>query len=123
MGEVRVIIVYTDKLESISVDGIKVSDISPIQNLAIQDWFSASNGRDGWRGLIQEIRELVDDENVSLNFEFQGPEESKSILKSVLKSWDMEQMDYQKRKLQKEIWMKLYEQNIEVYIIKHSNAM
>ena len=85
MGEVRVIIVYTDKLESISVDGIKVSDISPIQNLAIQDWFSASNGRDGWRGLIQEIRELVDDENVSLNFEFQGPEESKSIFEKCIK--------------------------------------
>lgn len=85
MSEVRVIIIYTDKLESISVDGIKMSDISPIQNLAIQDWFSVSNGRDGWRGLIQEIRELVDDENVSLNFEFQGPEESKSIFEKCIK--------------------------------------
>ena len=85
MSEVRIIIIYTDKLESISVDGRKMKDISPIQNLAIQDWFSASNGRDGWRGLIPEIRELIDDENVSLNFEFLGPEECKNIFEECIK--------------------------------------
>ena len=77
MADVRVVIAYTDELESISIDNMEMDDISAIQNKPIQDWFSASNGRDGWEGLIPEIQKIVNDETAILNFEFQGSQESK----------------------------------------------
>lgn len=84
VGDVRIVIVDTGKLESIRVDGVEMEDISPIQNKPIQDWFVISDGRDGWEGLIGEIRKMIDDEEAGLNFEFQGPKERKAIFEECI---------------------------------------
>ena len=81
---IRVVIVYSDKLESISVDGIRMKDISAIQNIPIPNWFSEVGDRSGWKGLIKEIREMIDDNNVDLNFEFNGPRENKFIFEECI---------------------------------------
>lgn len=81
---IRIVIVYSDKLESISVDGIRMKDISAIQNIPIPNWFSEVGDRSGWKGLIKEIREMIDDNNVDLNFEFNGPRENKFIFEECI---------------------------------------
>ena len=53
---IRVVIVFSDKLESISVDGTYMEDIFSIQNIPIPNWFDGKQDRNGWRGLIEEIR-------------------------------------------------------------------
>ena len=63
---IRVVIVYSDKLESISVDGTYMEDIFSIQNIPIPNWFDVKQDRNGWRGLIEEIREVIDDYDVDL---------------------------------------------------------
>lgn len=85
MRDVRIIIVDTGKLESIIIDGVEMEDISSIQNKPIQDWFSISDGRDGWEGLIGEIRKIIDDEEAGLNFEFQRPQERKAIFENCVR--------------------------------------
>ena len=81
---IRVVIVYADKLESISVDGTYMEDIFSIQNIPIPNWFDVKQDRNGWRGLIEEIREVIDDYDVDLNFEFNGPQESKYIFEKCI---------------------------------------
>ena len=81
---IRVVIVYSDKLESISVDGTYMEDIFSIQNIPIPNWFDVKQDRNGWRGLIEEIREVIDDYDVDLNFEFNGPQESKYIFEKCI---------------------------------------
>lgn len=85
MRDVRIIIVDTGKLESIIIDGVEMEDISSIRDKPIQDWFRISDGRDGWEGLIGEIRKIIDDEEVGLNFEFQGPKERKAIFENCVR--------------------------------------
>ena len=81
---IRVVIVYSDKLESISVDGTYMEDIFSIQNIPIPNWFDVKQDRNGWRGLIEETREVIDDYDVDLNFEFNGPQESKYIFEKCI---------------------------------------
>ena len=81
---IRVVIVFSDKLESISVDGTYMEDIFSIQNIPIPNWFDGKQDRNGWRGLIEEIREMIDDYDVDLNFEFNGPQESKYIFEKCI---------------------------------------
>ena len=80
----RVVIVFNKRLESISVDGDEMEDISAIQDKQIEDWFAESTGRSGWRGLIFEIKEQVGDDQAELNFEFQGPKEYREIFEKCL---------------------------------------
>lgn len=82
--DVRVIIIYSDELEAIMVDDMKMEDISVIQEKQINEWFYPSNGRDGWEGLIKEIQKMIADENANLKFEFQGPEEYKKVFSSCI---------------------------------------
>ena len=81
---IRVVVIYSDKLESISVDGIKMKDISAIKNMPIPSWFSGTEDRNGWEGLITEIRKMLDDNSVDLSFEFHGPQESKYIFEECI---------------------------------------
>ena len=80
----RVVIVFNNRLESISIDGDEMEDISAIQDKQIEDWFVESTGRSGWRGLIFEIKEQVGDDQAELNFEFQGPKEYREIFEKCL---------------------------------------
>ena len=80
----RVVIVFNNRLESISIDGDEMEDISAIQDKQIEDWFVESTGRSGWRGLIFEIKGQVGDDHAELNFEFQGPKEYREIFEKCL---------------------------------------
>lgn len=82
--DVRVVVICSDELEIITVDGIEMEDLSSIRNKPIKDWFVPSHGRDGWEGLIREIKKMIDDDEANLNFEFQGPKESKCIFEKML---------------------------------------
>ena len=81
---VRVIVIYSDKLESISVNGVKMEDISVIENMPIPNWFSEMEDRNGWEGLITELQKMLDDDKVRLSFEFHGPQESKYIFEECI---------------------------------------
>ena len=85
--DVRVVIIYSDELKSITVDGIEMEGISSIKNKPIKDWFAPSYGRDGWEGLIKEIKKMIDDDEANLNFEFQGPKENKLIFEKIIKEY------------------------------------
>ena len=84
---VRIVVICSNELERIIVDGIEMDDISPIRHKPIQDWFVPSNGRDGWEGLIQEIKRNIDDSETKLSFEFQGPKESKDIFERLIREY------------------------------------
>ena len=84
---VRIVVICSNELERIIVDGIEMDDISPIRHKLIQDWFVPSNGRDGWEGLIQEIKRNIDDSEAKLSFEFQGPKESKDIFERLIREY------------------------------------
>ena len=84
MKEIRIVIVYSNELESIFIDGVELSDISEIQDKPIKEWFLPANNRSGWEGLIPEIQKIVNDESAKLNFEFQGPQEYKGIFEDCL---------------------------------------
>lgn len=73
---VRVIVGYSNKLDSIVVDGEPL-DISAISDKSVREWFRPTNRRDGWRGLIEEIYSLLADDKAKLSFEFSGAEEVK----------------------------------------------
>lgn len=77
-------IIYNDKIEKLTVNNITVEDLMPIQYRPISEWFSASCGRDGWEGLIPEIRKLIDDESAELRFAFIGPKENARIFEDCL---------------------------------------
>lgn len=81
MGEIRVVIVYTGETLKVKVNGDTI-DTDCIQNKSIEEWFEASTGRDGWKGLIQEVQSRVGDSN--LNFEFIGAKEDKAIFEKCL---------------------------------------
>lgn len=85
--DVRVVVICSDELENITVDGIEMEGLSSIRNKPIKDWFVPSHGRDGWEGLIYEIKKMIDDEEANLNFEFQGPKESKHIFERILSEY------------------------------------
>ena len=84
MDNIRVVIVYSYKLEYISVDGMEMKNIDVIQDRVIPEWFEPSNGRDGWEGLIEEIYKMADDREAKPSFEFQGPVESKHIFEECI---------------------------------------
>lgn len=75
----------TKGLREIIVNGKETEiDISPIQDKQIAEWFIPSYGRDGWEGLIMEIRKSLADSEAELSFVFSGPEEAKHIFEKCL---------------------------------------
>ena len=85
--DVRVVIIYSDELKEISVDDIEMDNLSAISHKPIAEWFEPSNERNGWEGLIKEIRNMIDDEDANLNFEFQGPKEIKHAFEEVISKY------------------------------------
>lgn len=85
MSAIRVIILYKDSVDSISVDGDDMLDLSAIQNKPIEAWFEPSGGRDGWEGLIKEVQKQAGDEDAEFSFEFHGPQESKMIFEDCIR--------------------------------------
>ena len=85
MSEIKVNIKYNDSgiLESVSANDINM-DISFLVNRPIEQWFVASNGRDGWVGLIPTIQERVNDYSANLIFDFKGPANLKEIFEQEL---------------------------------------
>ena len=71
--DVRVVVVYSDELENITVNGYEMESLYSIRKKPIPDWFVPSNDRSGWEGLIPEIRRILDDDEARFFFEFQGP--------------------------------------------------
>lgn len=83
----RVVIIYTNKLKSVLIDEIEL-DITAIEDKPIGEaWFEPSNKRDGWKGLIEEIRDIIEDDEISLYFDFNGPEECKNSFGEYLKKY------------------------------------
>lgn len=81
---VRVIVGYSDKLDSIVVDGEPL-DISAISEKNVREWFKPSGKRDGWRGLIKELYSLLADDKVEFSFEFSGAKEIKKQFEECLR--------------------------------------
>lgn len=84
MSKAQVVVIYGEKLESITVDGVKMEDIDYIRQRSVQDWFSPSGGREGWEGLIREVKKMLVDEQADLSFEFHGSEEIQTIFEDIV---------------------------------------
>lgn len=81
----RVVVLFNDKrLQSITINGDELENISAIQDKRIEDWFEGSNDKSGWCGLIPEIRKQVEDFQAELSFEFIGKKEYKAIFEKCL---------------------------------------
>lgn len=59
--------------------------IEPIRRKSIEEWFIPFKGRVSWKGLIAEIKEVLQDDDVEFEFEFFGRDEYKSIFENCLK--------------------------------------
>ena len=98
--DVRVVVVYSDELENITVNGYEMESLYSIRKKPISDWFVPSNDRSGWEGLIQEIRRMLDDDEASIFFEFNGPKDSEKIFNDELSkygySFDIDGLDAEK---------------------------
>ncbi len=98
--DVRVVVVYSDKLENITVNGYEMESLYSIRKKPIPDWFVPSNDRSGWEGLIQEIRRMLDDDEASIFFEFNGPKDSEKIFNEEISkygySFDIDGLDAEK---------------------------
>lgn len=92
MEKVRIEIIYGKNLQKVAVNGVEMRDLTSIINKPVNDWFAPSEGRDGWEGLIPEIRKIVDDSEAELCFEFMGPSEEKRYLKIALPNggWELQ---------------------------------
>ena len=68
-----------DGVKSIHVDGEEL-DIRYIEGKPIESWFKpAQERRSSWKGLAEELRDKLGDENAVFSFEFFGPKESEAI--------------------------------------------
>jgi len=98
--DVRVVVVYSDELENITVNGYEMESLYSIRKKPIPDWFVPSNDRSGWEGLIQEIRRMLDDDEASIFFEFNGPKDSEKIFNEEISkygySFDIDGLDAEK---------------------------
>lgn len=84
---VRVVVICSDELDIIRINGEEMEGLSVIKHKPIPDWFVPSNDRSGWEGLIEEIRKKIDDDKTNLSFEFHGPKEGKQIFESTLSKY------------------------------------
>ena len=85
--DVRVVVICSGELDSISIGGEKMEGLSAIKHKPIPDWFVPSNDRSGWEGLIEEIRKKIDDDKANLSFEFIGAKEEKQIFEKMLSKY------------------------------------
>ncbi len=83
--DVRVVVNCREKPISIKVNDMDMEDIYAIQDKLIEEWFQPSNGRDGWEGLIEEVKKMVSDENAKLYFEFHGSKKEEEIFQHCIR--------------------------------------
>ena len=88
MNEVRVIITYNDedKLESITVDNEEM-DIECASEFTVKELFQKHTGRNGWRGLEEEVKEL--DDSDSIFAEFKGSDALKEEFRKCCKEYGL----------------------------------
>ena len=88
MNEVRVIITYNDedKLESITVDNEEM-DIECASEFTVTELFQKHTGRNGWRGLEEEVKEL--DDSDSIFAEFKGSDALKEEFRKCCKEYGL----------------------------------
>ena len=67
-----------------------MKDISAIKNMPIPSWFSGTEDRNGWEGLITEIRKMLDDNSVDLSLNFMDHRKVNIYLKNVFRKEDLE---------------------------------
>ncbi|MCI6654991.1 MAG: sel1 repeat family protein [Clostridium sp.] len=91
----EVVIEYSenDGLKRIIADNNEMQDISAIQYKDIEEWFEESDGRDGWEGLIVEVKKFIEDKNSTLIFKFKGPSCKKDKLEKKLNEYGYELQD------------------------------
>ena len=90
-----VVIEYSesDGLKKIIVDNNEMPDIAAIQNKDMEEWFKESDGRDGWEGLIEEVKKFIEYEDSELIFKFKGLDSDKEKLKNIIEKYGYELQD------------------------------
>lgn len=78
-----------NQLTQVQVVNVGDLDIASVQNKMVVEWFHPSNGRDGWEGLIQEVKNLINDEEAELCFEFEGPKEQEKEFQNQLRMYGL----------------------------------
>lgn len=79
MSKIQVEVRFTDKLESIRVDGQEMEIPNAIKTKSVEEWFEPATGRVKWGGLGAEIKDMdfSGEKNTVYSFLFNGPEDKK----------------------------------------------
>ena len=79
MSKIQVEVRFTDKLESIRVDGQEMEIPNAIKIKSVEEWFEPAAGRVNWDGLGAEIKamDFNGEKNTVYSFLFNGPEDKK----------------------------------------------
>lgn len=79
MSKIQVEVRFTDKLESIRVDGQEMEIPNAIKTKSVEEWFEPAAGRVKWGGLGAEIKDMdfSGEKNTVYSFLFNGPEDKK----------------------------------------------
>lgn len=89
MDEVRVVIVFSNQLVNIFVDGDEMDDFLVIRNKPIADCFFRQEDAMVGGGLVTEIRKMIGDENANSNLGFQGSQESKQDFEKAMRKYGL----------------------------------
>ena len=86
---VKVTIMFgKDGLQDIQVNNDYL-DVDAIKQKPVEEWFEESDGRDGWKGLLNEIYEKVGDSQADLIWEIWGSEDVKKQFKNCLVQYNI----------------------------------
>ena len=79
MSKIQVEVRFTDKLESIRVDGQEMEIPNAIKAKSVEEWFEPAAGRVNWDGLGAEIKamDFSGEKDAVYSFQFNGPEDKK----------------------------------------------
>lgn len=96
-------------LQDIKVGDNDYIDIEPIKCKPIDEWFEASDGRDGWEGLVTEIYEKLGDNQAELVWEIWGSEDLKAEFCKCLEKYNIpiyEEREQSSEEKKAEFWKK-----------------
>ena len=91
MSKIQVEVRFTDKLESIRVDGQEMEIPNAIKTKSVEEWFEPAAGRVNWDGLGAEIKamDFSDEKDVVYSFQFNGPEDKKREFMKCVRDHDL----------------------------------
>lgn len=84
----------------IIIDGMEMDDVDYLSKIPFgEEWFQPSDGRWGWQGLVEEIRDRIEDREAELTFAFYGRPEYEDEFGQCLKKRGINQGERSKTEI------------------------